>query len=81
MDPAIPVTETIASGSAFAGAAACSECLTSFGMDPTIAGAAAVLLGVGVRLFADWAIDRYRQWREARAALPAPAPAPKTPDT
>lgn len=54
--------EAVASGTGLVGASACAECLTTWGLDPTIAGAVAVLVGVAARLSIDW----YQRWRVQR---------------
>lgn len=75
MDTGIAVSETLSSTAAASTATACVECFVSFGLDPSIAAAAAVVLGVLVRLGADWA---QRKLAERRARLHQPSPTPET---
>jgi len=58
MDASIAASEAVSSTTAAGTATACVECLVSYGMDPTVAAAVAVLLGVFARLFVDWAQRR-----------------------
>lgn len=80
MDPntaSAAFTETLSSTGAAGGATACAECLTSFGVDPMIAGPIAVLVGVGVRLLVDWAQRRLAA-RKLTAESPSSQPGPKS---
>lgn len=65
MDTDIAVSEALSSSTAAGTATACVECLVSFGMDPTVAAAFAVLLGVLARLLADWLQRRLAERRKA----------------
>lgn len=64
MDTDMALSEVLSSGTAAGTATACVECLISFGIDPTVAAAFAVVLGVVARLVADWVQRRLAERRK-----------------
>lgn len=77
MDPSPMITtatETVSSTSALGASTACADCLTTFGVDPLIAGPIAVILGVLVRLLVDWGQRKLAERRLVVAPAPVPPP-------